>query len=275
MNAIEHRLTKWLYRMFIDSPQAHAVLLRMYLGGEEFHQRFPWFDQTELVADTELRLLMQQHFADEQNHGKYFRLALTFKNEPITAPPLEMDALVQLAAGFWDAGILVGDVIEDLTGPTLFTNKQNLFVQLAFKDLSEKRAIHEFHIWRDLARYKDPETYAILKRVVEDEDWHVQIFDHQVHKMMADPVDGPALRKVYTKLVKVAKRINRNSSTKFLSHVLDRDMLIAKPWEKRALRLLIGLLKIGTGVLPMESARRLIGLQAAVYDLPVVATAHA
>jgi hypothetical protein len=265
VNAIERRITTWLYRLFIDSPKANVLLLRMYLGGEDFHRRFPWFGQLHLIEDQELRLMMHQHLADEENHGKYFGLALTFKGEEVEPPPLEMDALVQMAAAFWDAGILIGDNIEELKGHKLFTIKQNLFVQLAFKDLSEKRAINEFHIWRDLAKMRDPETYAILKRVVEDEDWHVRIFDEQVHKFMTDPVDGPKFQAIYKTLHKEAKRIAKLTSAAFMNKMLDEDMLVATKAEKRFLRVLAWTMVQGAGELPMASAKRILAMQAPIY----------
>lgn len=266
MSAIEDRINHWLYGLIIDSPKANVLLLRVYLGGEDFHRRFPWFGKMHLVDDPELRLLMSQHLADEENHGKYFGLALTFKGEEVAPPPLEMDALVQMAGGFWDDGILVGESLEELTDHKLFTEKQNLFVQLAFKDLSEKRAISQFHIWKQQSERRDPETYAILKRVVDDEDWHVRIFDEQVHKFMADPVDGPKLQAVYKRLVKVSKRITRLTSAAFLNKLIDDDLLVtAKPWEKRFIRFLAWISALGAGELPMASARRLLGLQAPIY----------
>jgi hypothetical protein len=267
VSAIEHRINTWLYRLIIDSPKANVLLLRVYLGGEDFHRRFPWFGKMHLIEDPELRLLMTQHLADEENHGKYFGLALTFKGESIAPPPLEMDALVQMAGGFWDAGILIGDNLEELTDHKLFTERQNLFVQLAFKDLSEKRAISQFHIWKKESERRDPETYAILKRVVEDEDWHVRIFDDQVHKFMSDPVDGAKFQGVYRKLVKEAKRVTRLTSAAFLNKLIDDDMLVtAKPWEKRFIRFLAWASALGAGELPMASARRLLGLQAPIYE---------
>jgi hypothetical protein len=276
VSSIEHRINTWLYRLIIDSPKANILLLRVYLGGEDFHRRFPWFGQMSLIEDPELRLLMTQHLADEENHGKYFGMALEFKGADVAPPPLEMDALVQMAAGFWDAGILVGDDLNELTGHKLFTEKQNLFVQLAFKDLSEKRAISQFHIWKKESEWRDPETYAILKRVVEDEDWHVRIFDDQVHKFMSDPVDGAKMTAIYKRLVKEAKRVTRLTSAAFLNKLLDDDMLVtATKSEKRFLRFLAWITAKGAGELPMASAHRLMELQAPIYGQAPPTPAHA
>ncbi|MDB5099966.1 MAG: hypothetical protein JWM80_4387 [Cyanobacteria bacterium RYN_339] len=259
---LKRRVTTWIYRLVIESPRAHELMLQLYTGSEGFHHRFPWFNRPELVDDPELQLLMRQHFADEDNHAKYFKLALTLRGNPVSPTPIELDYLLVLAAGFWDAKILVGETIEELTSEKLFTIRQNLFVQLAFKDLSEKKAIDEFHIWRDLAKTREPETYAILKRVVEDEDWHVKIFDEQVHKMMADPVHGPELRGVYKRLVKEARRLSDRTGSNFLHHLLDHGLLTAaKPWELRLVRLLATLQGAGKGVVPLASAKLLATLE--------------
>ena len=268
-----HAITKWLYRLIIESPAAHILLLQLYLGSEAFHHRFPWFNRPDLVEDPELRLLMKQHFADEDNHAKYFELALTLRGDRAVSPPQDLDYLVNLAAAFWDAGLLVGETVEELQGPGLFTNRQNLFVQLAFKDLSEKRAIAEFHIWRDLAKTRDPETYAILRRVVEDEDWHVHIFDDQVHRMLAEPTLGPTLKRVYARLKVEADRIQRLNSAAFLDHIVDAGLLsAARPWEIRAIRLLARLQRIGGGTLPLASAQRIMGMQSDYYTRRAPAT---
>jgi hypothetical protein len=264
----KHHITHWLYRMFLESPKAHVLLLQLYYAAEGFHHRFPWFRRPELVDDAELQLLMKQHFADEDNHAKYFRLALTMKGDEVIQPPLELDYLVQLAAAFWDEGILVGETIEELTGDKLFTNPQNLFVQLAFKDLSEKRASPEFHMWRDLAKTRDPETHAILKRVVEDEDWHVHIFDTQVHKRLADPVHGPALQKLYKRLLACNTRISNAVGARVLNHMLDHHLLEGKPWELKAVRLVAWLQGLGTGALAMDRAQALLGMQTDIFNHP-------
>lgn len=268
-------VTRWLYKLFLENAPAHCLLLQLYLGSEAFHHRFPWFNKPDLVEDPELRLLMKQHFADEDNHAKYFALALTLKGDPILPPPRELDYLVNLAAAFWDAGILVGGEVEELTGPTLFTNRQNLFVQLAFKDLSEKKASTDFHAWRDLAKTRDPETYAILKRVVEDEDWHVHIFDHQVTKMLADPTHGPALREVYKKLIVINARIGAAVGANVLDHMLDHDLLAVPRHERAAIRGLARLQRLGAGPLPVATAERFMALQSDYYvrNAPTAATA--
>lgn len=256
---LKRAITTWLYRLIIDSPKAHELLLRLYTGAEGFHHRFPWFNRPELVEDPELQLLMRQHFADEDNHAKYFKLALTLRGLDIRPAPPELDYLVNLAAAFWDSGILVGATLDELTSEKLFTVRQNLFVQLAFKDLSEKRAIQEFHIWRDLAKTREPETYAVLKRVVEDEDWHVKIFDEQVHKMMADPVHGPALTEVYKRLVREAERMANLSAATFMTYLLDQNLLEnATPLEKLGVRTLATLQRIGKGKAPMKSVHELL-----------------
>lgn len=273
MFSIKHRITAWLYRLFLESPKAHVLLLQMYYGAEGFHHRFPWFRRPELADTPELQLLMKQHFADEDNHAKYFRLALELKGDDVVQPPLECDYLVQLAAAFWEEGILVGETIEELTGDGLFTNPQNLFVQLAFKDLSEKRAITEFHIWRDLAKSREPETYAVLKRVVEDEDWHVHIFDSQVHQRMKDPAHGERFQAVYKRLVACNTRIANKVSGIFLNHLLDHGMLIAKPWELKAVRLVAWLQGLGTGDLAMDRARQLLTMQTDIFNHPELAQA--
>ena len=259
-------ITRWLYRLFLENPPAHRLLLRLYLGSEAFHHRFPWFNKPDLVEDPELRLLMKQHFADEDNHAKYFALALTLKGDAILPPPRHLDYLVNLAAAFWDAGILVGEQVEELTGPTLFTNRQNLFVQLAFKDLSEKKASADFHAWRDLAKTRDPETYAILRRVVEDEDWHVHIFDHQVAKMLADPVHGPHLQQVYRKLIVINARIGAAVGANVLDHMLDHDLIAAPRHERLAMRALAKLQRLSAGPLPVATAERFMGLQSDYYE---------
>lgn len=261
MDPVKRQLTTWLYRVILESPRAHALLLRTYWASEAFHHRFAWFNRPELVEDADLQRLMRQHFADEDNHAMFFAQALRFKGIPVTPPPIELDYLVQLAAAFWDAGILVGETIEDLQGPGLFTDVQNLFVQLAFKDLSEKKAIHEFHLWRDLAKTRDPETHVILKRVVEDEDWHVQIFDAQVHRFLADPVHGPRLKPVYARLRKEARRMADRVGSTFLHHLLDEGLLDVTPGEARRIRALARLMGLGKGALPMASARRLEAMQ--------------
>lgn len=266
-------ITAWLYRLFIESPRAHALLLQLYLGSEAFHHRFVWFNQPDLVDDPALRLLMKQHFADEDNHAKYFELALTLKGDGVLPPPRHLDYLVNLAGAFWDAKILVGDSIAELTSHQLFTVRQNLFVQLAFKDLSEKKAIAEFHIWRDLAKTRDPETYAILKRVVEDEDWHVHIFDDQVHQMMADPTHGPALREVYRRLVACNRRINNRIGANFLNHLLDHGLLVVTPWQRRMVRAIAWLQGLGAGTLPDSSAATIMALQSDYYARHLPATA--
>jgi hypothetical protein len=248
-------------------------LLQLYYGAEGFHHRFPWFRRPELVDDPALQLLMKQHFADEDNHAKYFRLALELKGDDVVQPPLECDYLVQLAAAFWEEGILVGETIEELTGDKLFTNPQNLFVQLAFKDLSEKRASPEFHIWRDLAKTREPETYAILKRVVEDEDWHVHIFHTEVHKRLADPVHGEQFQQVYKRLVACNTRISNKVSGIFLNHLLDHGLLEGKPWELKAVRLVAWLQGLGTGQLAMHQARQLLSMQTDIFNHPELAGA--
>jgi hypothetical protein len=259
---LNHLITTWIYRLVLESPRAHELLLQLYTGAEGFHHRFPWFNRPELVDEPTLQLLMRQHFADEDNHAKYFKLALTLRGQAVRPAPPELDYLVLLAAGFWDAGILVGATVEELTSDTLFTNRQNLFVQLAFKDLSEKRAITEFHIWRDLAKTREPETYAVLRRVVEDEDWHVKIFDEQVHMMMEDPHHGPALRGVYKRLVREAKRLGNRASANFLAHLLDHGLLDnATGLEKFGVRVLSKLQGIGTGQMPLASAKLLLTLE--------------
>jgi hypothetical protein len=259
---LKHALTRWIYRLMIESPKAHELLLRLYTCAEGFHHRFPWFNRPELVERSDLQLLMRQHFADEDNHAKYFKLALTLRGRQVQPIPPHLDYLVLLAAAFYESGILVGDTIEELTSEKLFSNRQNLFVQLAFKDLSEKRAITEFHIWRDLAKTREPETYAVLKRVVEDEDWHVKIFDEQVHMMMADPEHGPALSAVYKRLVKEQERIANLSAATLLGYMLDNDLLTAAtPFEKTALRGLTWLQGLGRGKLPVESARQFLAFE--------------
>lgn len=256
---LKHALTQWIYRLMIESPKAHELLLLLYTGSEGFHHRFPWFNRPELVTQPDLQLLMRQHFADEDNHAKYFKLALTLRGLEVRPIPPHLDYLVLLAAAFYEAGILVGDSVEELTSDKLFTDRQNLFVQLAFKDLSEKRAIKDFHIWRDLAKTREPETYAVLRRVVEDEDWHVKIFDEQVHRMMADPEHGPRLTAVYKRLVKEQARIADLGASTLLKHMLDNDMLTAAtPFEKAALRGLAWLQGLGKGKLPVESARQFL-----------------
>lgn len=262
MTVLKRAITRWIYRLIMESPPAHELLLQLYTGAEGFHHRFPWFNHPELVDDPQLQLLMRQHFADEDNHAKYFKLALTLRGNPPRSVPLELDYLLLLAAGFWDAGILVGETVEELTSAKLFTVRQNLFVQLAFKDLSEKRAIDDFHIWRDLAKTREPETYAILKRVVEDEDWHVKIFDEQVHKMMADPEHGPALTAVYHRLVRAAKRLSNRSSANFLNYLLDEDLLVnATAIERLGVRLLARLQGLAAPKAPLESAGKLLALE--------------
>jgi hypothetical protein len=265
VDPIKRRITTWLYRLILESPKAHVRLLQIYYSAEAFHHRFPWFRKPELVDDAPLQLLMKQHFADEDNHAKYFRLALTLKGDPVVGPPLDCDYLVQLAAAFWDGGILIGETIEDLTGDELFTNPQNLFVQLAFKDLSEKRAIHEFHIWRDLAKTREPEIHAILKRVVEDEDWHVHIFHTEVQKRLADPERGPHFRAVYKRLLKTNARIANRVGANFLNHVLDHGLLEGKPWELRAVRLVAWFQGLGTGDLSLARAESLRSMETDVY----------
>jgi hypothetical protein len=268
VDPIKHAITTWIYRMVVESPKAHLLLLQLYHSAEGFHHRFAWFRRPELVDDAPLQLLMKQHFADEDNHAKYFQLALNLVGQQTKAPPLHLDYLVQLAAAFYDEKILVGESIADLTGEQLFKNDQNLFVQLAFKDLSEKRAIDEFHIWRDLARTREPETYAILKRVVEDEDWHVHIFDNEVHKRLDDPVLGPRFRPVYERLVKTNVRISKKVGANFMNYVLDHDLLsAAKPWEKRALRAIAWLQNLGTGTLSMDSAKLLLDHETAIFEV--------
>lgn len=259
-------ITHWLYRLFLENPGAHRLLIQLYLGSEAFHHRFPWFNRPELVADDELRLLMKQHFADEDNHAKYFALALTLKGDAVRPPPQHLDYLVNLAAAFWDAGILVGESVEALTGPGLFTERQNLFVQLAFKDLSEKKAQADFHAWRDLAKARDPETYAILRRVVEDEDWHVHIFDGQVAKMMAEPVHGPQLRAVYKKLIHINARMSNAVGANVLDHMLDHDLLAVPRHERAAIRTLAALQRQAGGVLPVATATRFLALQSDYYQ---------
>lgn len=271
--SLKHRITAWLYRLIIESPKAHVLLLQLYYGAEGFHHRFPWFRRPELVEDAPLQLLMKQHFADEDNHAKYFRLALTLKGDDVIQPPLACDYLVQLAAAFWREGILIGETIEELTGDGLFTNPQNLFVQLAFKDLSEKRAIDEFHIWRDLAKSREPETHAVLKRVVEDEDWHVHIFDHEVHKRLADPVDGARYRAVYKRLVACNTRISNKVGSQVLHHLLDNDLLTGKPWELKAVRLVAWLQGLGAGELAMAEANQLLSMQTDIFKRPELAAA--
>lgn len=268
MKSVKHRITTWLYRLMIESPKAHVLLLQLYYGAEGFHHRFPWFRRPELVSDAGLQLLMKQHFADEDNHAKYFRLALELKGDDVVQPPLHCDYLVQLAAAFWEEGILVGETIEELTGDGLFTNAQNLFVQLAFKDLSEKRAIAEFHIWRDLAKTREPETHAVLKRVVEDEDWHVHIFDHEVHKRLADPVDGPTYRALYKRLVSCNTRISNKVGSCVLNHLLDENLLEGKPWELKAVRAVAWLQSLGAGQLAMDRARQLLSMQTDIFNQP-------
>lgn len=255
-------ITRWLYRIVLESPPAHALLLRMYLGSEAFHHRFPWFNKPELVEDPVLQRLMRQHFADEDNHAKYFTLALEMKGIDPSPPPVHLDYLVAMAAAFWDAKLLVGESLQALTeDPKLFTNRRNLFVQLAFKDLSEKRAITEFHIWRDLAKTRDPEIYAVLKRVVEDEDWHVHIFDEQVHKMMADPVHGPELKKAYVELQALAAKMAQLAGHRFLTHCLQENLLTAAtPWEKRALAFLAWLQGISAGQAPDATTAQLAAM---------------
>jgi hypothetical protein len=259
-------ITRWLYRLFLENPPAHRLLLQLYLGSEAFHHRFPWFNQPDLVADPTLRLLMKQHFADEDNHAHYFTLALTLKGDPLEPPPLPLDYLVNLAAAFWDEGILVGDSLEDLTGPRLFQDPQNLFVQLAFKDLSEKKAIQDFHAWRDLAKSRDPETYAILRRVVEDEDWHVRIFDEQVARMLADPAMGPKLRGVYRRLIRISDRTSALVGANVLAHMLAHDMLAVSRRERAAIRSVIALQRLGGGRLPTTTAEQFLGLQGDYYE---------
>ncbi|HEY9720928.1 MAG TPA: hypothetical protein V6D47_02880 [Oscillatoriaceae cyanobacterium] len=273
MDPIKRSMTRWIYRLVLESPKAHILLLQLYLGAEAFHNRFAWFRRPELVDDPELQLLMRQHFADEDNHAKYFRLALTLKGDPVNRPPLELDYLVQLAAAFWEEGILVGDTVEELTGDRLFTNPQNLFVQLAFKDLSEKRAIGEFHLWRDLARTRDPETYTILKRVVEDEDWHVHIFHDQVHKRLGDPTEGARYRGLYRRLIATSRRIQNRTSANFVRFLLDHDLIVVTPLQRLALRAISTLQGLGTGTLPMERAKQLMALETSIFDEPTEAIA--
>ena len=258
MDPIKRSITTWLYRLVIESPRAHKLLIEIYWVSEAFHHRFPWFRRPELVEDAELQLLMKQHFADEDNHAKYFRLAMNLKGETLLPPPIELDYLVQLAGAFWEEGILIGDSIEDLTGDRLFTDPQNLFVQLAFKDLSEKRANAEFHIWRDLAKTRDPETYAVLKRVVEDEDWHCHIFHQEVQKRLEDPVLGPRFQGVYRRLVKTAERVANRVGSNFLHHLLDHDLLDCSAREKRLVRLVANLQGFGAGVLSMGRAEQIL-----------------
>lgn len=259
---LRHAITRWLYRVVLESPPAHALLLRMYLGSEAFHHRFPWFNKPELVADPALQRLMRQHFADEDNHAKYFTLALQMKGIEPEAPPVHLDYLVAMAAAFWDAKLLVGESLEALKDdPKLFTHHRNLFVQLAFKDLSEKRASSEFHIWRDLAKTRDPELYAILRRVVEDEDWHVHIFDEQVHKMMAHPEYGAELRVAYKELQAIAHKMAQLSGHRFISHCLKENLLTAaKPWEKKAMALLAWLQGLGAGQAPDATTAQLAAM---------------
>lgn len=263
MDPIKRAITRWIYRLVIESPKAHVLLLQLYHSAEGFHHRFAWFRRPELVEDAPLQLLMKQHFADEDNHAKYFALALNLVGEKTQAPPLHLDYLVQLAAAFYDEQILIGESIAELTGEQLFKHPQNLFVQLAFKDLSEKRAIDEFHIWRDLARTREPETYAILKRVVEDEDWHVHIFDHEVHKRLGDPT----LRAVYERLVRTNVRIANKVASNFLHYLLDEKLLTAaKPWELKALRILASVQALGAGKLSMDSARLLLDHETNIFE---------
>lgn len=262
VRVLKRAITTWLYRLIIESPKAHELLLQLYTGAEGFHHRFPWFNRPELVADPQLQLLMRQHFADEDNHAKYFKLALTLRGHGVRPAPLHLDYLVLLAAAFKDARILVGETMAELTSDALFTNRQNLFVQLAFKDLSEKRAIDDFHIWRDLARTREPETYAVLRRVVEDEDWHVKIFDEQVHRMMADPVEGPHLTTVYHRLVREAHRVADAAGANFLNYMLDEGLLdSATPLERLGVRLVAWLQGLGKGKVSLETAAEFIALE--------------
>jgi hypothetical protein len=258
-------ITRWLYRLFLENPPAHRLLLQLYLGSEAFHHRFPWFNKPDLVEDPELRLLMKQHFADEDNHAKYFALALTLKGDAVVPPPRHLDYLVNLASAFWDAGILVGEAVEELTGPKLFTERQNLFVQLAFKDLSEKKASGDFHAWRDLAKTRDPETYAILKRVVEDEDWHVHIFDAQVAKFLADPHLGPHLQGVYKRLIEINTRVGNAVGANILDHMLDHDLLAVPRHERAAIRALAKVQRKAGGPLPTATVDRFLALQSDYY----------
>lgn len=255
-------VTRWLYRIIIESPPAHELMLQIYLASEAFHHRFPWFNQPELVADPALQRLMRQHFADEDNHAKYFTLAMELKGLRPAPPPVALDYLVQTAAAFWEAKLLVGDRLEDLAqDPGLFTKVRNLFVQLAFKDLSEKRAIGEFHAWRALAKGREPEVYAVLKRVVEDEDWHVHIFDEQVHRFLADPEHGPELAEVYAQLKRINRRMTHLSGSRFLRHGLAHGLFTsATPLELRLIAVLAWIQGLLGGRGPDATAERLAAM---------------
>lgn len=68
MNAIERGVGRWLHRLMVRHPAAHAELLNQYRSSEDFAKRYPRTVCTELLPDGPLRAKYARHQADEERH---------------------------------------------------------------------------------------------------------------------------------------------------------------------------------------------------------------
>lgn len=68
MNAIERAIGRWLHRLLVRHPAAHAELLNQYRSSEDFAKRYPRTVCTELLPEGPLRTKYARHQADEERH---------------------------------------------------------------------------------------------------------------------------------------------------------------------------------------------------------------
>lgn len=68
MKAVERAIGRWLHRVLIGHPPAHAELLNQYRASEDFARRFPRTACGQLLPDGPLRTKYTRHQADEERH---------------------------------------------------------------------------------------------------------------------------------------------------------------------------------------------------------------
>lgn len=205
---IVDRVKRRLHREIVADPVLHALVLNLYLNGEEYPHRVDDYFPVHAAEDPDLADSMRRHVADEDKHVQLYARAIEKLGQPVLKLPLA-DVFNEVIRGHTPASFAIA------AGDGRDARRLKLAHFLAHAHYLEKRIARSLEFHADAcAQAAHPYPVKAVGAVLADETRHVRYTREAVIHLLPRGLAHEVLR--------VHRRAERQANLDFSSRQLGR-----------------------------------------------------
>jgi rubrerythrin len=194
----------------VRSPRGRATLLAFMADAEESDEGRVFETLLERVDDPALHKLVKIHHTDEQRHARILHAAVT----TVGAAPAALTEDLRIT-------LRINRMLGDF-GAELVAGRRTVMEAYVLLQVIEERAVKEFPAIIRALEAVDPESAAVVRTVVRDEERHVK-YARAISKRYAP--DPETLAATLRRIREVEARAFAEHQRAFLRFVVANDLL--------------------------------------------------